>query len=76
MSYNACQSGHAGEFHPCVPTEPYVNLSITPFGRELRFAPVHTVLPVQSQMYKNIMDIPIPNREKAVDFPDTFYEAS
>ena len=57
---NISQSGHAGEFHPSVPTEPYVNLSI------------HTALPVQSQMYKNIMDIPIPNGEKAGDFPDTY----
>ena len=60
---NYRQSGHAGEFHPYVPTEPYVNLSI------------HTALPVQSQMYKNIMDIPIPNGEKDADYPGTFSEA-
>ena len=64
VSDKPMQSGHAGEFHPCVPTEPYVNLSI------------HTALPVQSQMYKNIMDIPIPNGQKVADSPDTFYEAS
>jgi hypothetical protein len=26
-------------------------------------------------MYKNIMDIPIPNGQKDADFPGTFYEA-
>ena len=34
------QSSHAREFHPCILTEPYVNLSI------------HTALLVQSQRYK------------------------
>jgi len=26
--YNAPASGHAGEFHPCIPTEPYVKVSL------------------------------------------------
>ena len=44
---HAAQSSHPREFHPQVLTEPYVKVSL------------HTALPVQSQMYFYIMDIPI-----------------
>lgn len=44
FSYNTGQSGHARGFHPYVPTEPCLKVSL------------HTALLVSSRMYLFIMD--------------------